>query len=168
MRILARGATCDAYNLPVKSLEAALEKIKWYALRWKIETFHKILKPGCRAEQSKLRTTDRLTKLIAAFYILSWRIFWMTMVARVNLTEPAKIAFTTMEIELLQILMGLPPAETSRDSNVGQCLMKVARLGDYLARASDPPPGNVVMWRGLSRLTDIHLGCLLAKGDVGN
>jgi hypothetical protein len=34
-------------------------------------------------------------------------------------------------------------------------LAKVARLGGYLARAKDPPPGNVVMWRGLSRFTEV-------------
>jgi hypothetical protein len=36
-------------------------------------------------------------------------------------------------------------------------LTKIARLGGYLARANDPPPGNTFMWRGLSRLTDIEL-----------
>ncbi len=41
-------------------------------------------------------------------------------------------------------------------------VIKVARLGGYLARAKDPPPGNTVMWRGLSRLTDIMLGATLA------
>jgi len=41
-------------NLPVKSLAEAKEKIQWYAMRWKIETFHKILKSGCRAEDSRL------------------------------------------------------------------------------------------------------------------
>lgn len=40
-------------------------------------------------------------------------------------------------------------------------LIKIARLGGYLARAKDPPPGNIVMWRGLSRLTDITLGAEL-------
>jgi hypothetical protein len=44
----------------------------------------------------------------------------------------------------------------------------VALLGGYLTRASDPPPGNIITWRGLSRLTDIHVGYVLAKGDVGN
>ena len=71
-------------NLPVCWLDGALEKLRWYALRWKIETFHKILKSGCRAEQSKLRTTERLSKLIAVFCILSWRVFWMTMVGRMQ------------------------------------------------------------------------------------
>ena len=40
-------------------------------------------------------------------------------------------------------------------------LTKFARLGGYLARANDPPPGNIVRGRGLARLTDIQLGLLL-------
>ena len=31
----------------------AIEKLEWYAQRWKIETFHKILKSGCKAEESR-------------------------------------------------------------------------------------------------------------------
>src|SRR3954454_13179824 len=42
-------------NLSVRSRKGALEKLAWYAMRWKIETFHKILKSGCKAEASKLR-----------------------------------------------------------------------------------------------------------------
>jgi hypothetical protein len=45
----------------------AIEKLNWYAQGWKIETFHKILKSGCRAEQSKLRTAERLVNLLATF-----------------------------------------------------------------------------------------------------
>jgi hypothetical protein len=44
-------------------------------------------------------------------------------------------------------------------------LIKVARLGGYLARTRDPPPGNTVLWRGLSRLTDIALGAKLANPE---
>jgi hypothetical protein len=40
-------------------------------------------------------------------------------------------------------------------------LTKLARLGVYPARAKDPPPRNTVMWRGLTRLTDIQLGFIL-------
>jgi len=46
-------------------------------------------------------------------------------------------------------------------------LTKIAQLGGYLARAKDPPPGTVVMWRGLSRLTDIALAASLAKRLAG-
>src|SRR3954471_20262501 len=56
-------------DLPVRSHGAAVEKLRWYALRWKIEVFHKILKSGCRAEASRLRTAERLVRLIAVFCI---------------------------------------------------------------------------------------------------
>lgn len=32
---------------------------------WKIEAFHKILKSGCKAEESRLRMADRLMNLVA-------------------------------------------------------------------------------------------------------
>ena len=41
-------------DLPVRTMKDAIEKLKWYALRWKIEVFHKILKSGCKAEDRKL------------------------------------------------------------------------------------------------------------------
>jgi hypothetical protein len=69
-------------HLPVcSSCDVAL-MLSWSALRWKIEDFHKILKSACRAEEARLRTAERLVKLIAVFCILSWRIFWMTMLTR--------------------------------------------------------------------------------------
>lgn len=65
-------------DLPITSRAQAIEKLDWYAQRWKIETFHEILKSGCRAEASRLRTAQRLTNLIAMLCILGWRIFWLT------------------------------------------------------------------------------------------
>jgi hypothetical protein len=41
-------------------------------------------------------------------------------------------------------------------------------VGGYLARTHDPPPGNIVIWRGLSRLTDIELGIMIGVELVGN
>jgi hypothetical protein len=41
--------------------------------------------------------------------------------------------------------------------------------GGYLARAHNPPPGNIVIWRGLTRLQDITFGLSIAlANDVGN
>ena len=77
-------------DLSVKSRQEAIEKLKWYALRWKIETFHKILKSGCKAEDSKLRTAQRLANLIAVFCIMSWRVFWMTMLNRSTQGSPGE------------------------------------------------------------------------------
>lgn len=89
-------------DLPVRSRKEAVEKLDWYAMRWKIELFHKILKSGCRVEDSKLRTAQRLTNIIAIFCIVSWRIFWMTMLNRVCKSCSARTALTPNEIEILQ------------------------------------------------------------------
>ncbi|MFA6303226.1 MAG: IS4 family transposase [Legionella sp.] len=147
-----------ATNLSVTSTLEAIEKLDWYALRWRIETFHKILKSGCKAESSKLRTAQRLTNLIAIFCILSWRIFWMTMINRCSPHAEPKLAFTQKEISLLDKLIKKKPKDEKQSKNLNYYLIKIARLGGYLARKSDPPPGNSVMWRGFSRLTDIATG----------
>lgn len=42
-------------DLPVRTRTEAVEKLRWYALRWKIEVFHHIPKSGCRIEESRLR-----------------------------------------------------------------------------------------------------------------
>lgn len=153
-------------NLPVRSRKDAVEKLTWYAMRWRIETFHKILKSGCRAEASKLRTAERIVKLIAMFCILSWRIFWMTMMNRVAPAAPPLVALTSVETHLLDRL--LPAVPKRRKATLSTYLIKIARLGGYLARTKDSPPGNMVMWRGLSRLTDIEIGFLLGAQVVGN
>jgi len=152
-------------NLSVISTREAIEKVYWYSLRWKIETFHKILKSGCKAESSKLRTASRLANLLAVFCILSWRIFWMTMLNRCKPKAPATLALTKKEIELLSHLM---KSKGKIQINLSNFIIKIAKLGGYLARASDPPPGNIVMWRGVSRLTDIMLGFELGRKIVGN
>ena len=154
--------------LPVRSRAEALEKLSWYAMRWKIETFHKILKSGCRAEETKLRASERIVNLIAVFCILSWRIFWMTMMNRVAPTGPPTIALTELETRVLDRLVPDRTGHQSQPASFGSCLTKIARLGGYLARAKNPPPGNTVMWRGMSRLNDIELGVLIGAGLVGN
>jgi hypothetical protein len=152
-------------NLPVKTLKSAIEKLNWYALRWKIEVFHKILKSGCKAEDSKLRSSERLANLIAIFCIIGWRVFWLTMLHRAAPDLLPAIALNPTELSLLDELVKTKPE--AGKATVSDYIIKIARLGGYLNRASDPPPGNMVMWRGMSKLNDIHLGSLLGSKTCG-
>lgn len=153
-------------DLPVTSPEEVVEKLRWYAQRWKIELFHKILKSGCRVEAARLRTAERLAKLIAVFCILSWRIFWTTMINRVAPDAPPRSVLTEAEITVIDRAVRnrttIPVEKT-----LAHYLIKVACLGGYLARARDPPPGNIVMWRGWSRLMDMVLGADLMQPKCG-
>ena len=156
-------------DLPVRTRAEAVEKINWYAMRWKIEVFHKVLKSGCKAEESKLRTAERLANLMALFCILSWRVLWLTMLNRTAPDLPPETALTATETDLLDRLISDTGNRRCRAGTLAFYLTKLARLGGYLARASDPPPGNIVIWRGLARLTDIELGAEIgAAGFVGN
>jgi hypothetical protein len=155
-------------NLPVRSRKDAVEKLAWYAMRWKIETFHKILKSGCRAEASKLRAAERIVKLIAVFCILSWRIFWITMMNRAAPNASPLVALTPLEKELVDRLVPGNSRQERPKRKLSHYLTKIARLGGYLARGKDPPPGTTVMWRGLSRLIDIELGFRMGAQLVGN
>ena len=153
-------------DLPITCLQEAAEKLDWYAMRWKIETYHKVIKSGCRAEDAKLRTAQRLTNLLAIYCIVSWRIFWLCMINRTAPHAPATLVFTDTEIQLLDHVDPKPPPTPK--NTVSDYLYAVARLGGYLSRTHDRPPGNMVLWRGFTRLMDIHLGyCAVAK-LVGN
>jgi hypothetical protein len=101
-----------------------------------------------------LRTAERLVNLIAILCILNWRIFWITMLNRSQPEASPDKAFTEVDQYLLDELLPDKPASHPAAS-LSHYIMKLARLGGYLARAHDPPPGNTVIWRGLSRLTDI-------------
>ena len=78
------------------------------------------------------------------------------------------LALTEVEIGLLDHLMRDRGQKPLRRKTLSYYLTKIARLGGYLARANDPPPGNMVMWRGLSRLTDIELGAITGAKIMGN
>ena len=90
-----------------------------------------------------------------------------------GLTMPAAaapdMALASIEIRLLDRLVADAGNRRCRSGTLSFYLIKLARLGGYLARSSDPPPGNTVIWRGLSRLTDIEIGLELGlAGNVGN
>jgi hypothetical protein len=153
-------------DLPVDCPQQAIEKLKWYAMRWKIETFHKILKSGCKAEESRLRTASRLANLISIFCIVSWRIFWMTMLNRRAPTQEPRLALTQAECHLLDRLVK-DSTNTPQQPSLARYLLKLAQLGGYLARAKDPPPGNTVIWRGMRRLIDIQIGFELNPNFCG-
>ncbi len=151
------------------TLSAAVEKLNWYALRWKQETYHKVLKSGCQAEQARLRTADRLTNLLAVLCVVGWRVFWLTMVNRASPGGPPGSVLTRAETAVLDRLAGVttPTSPAPAPGTLSWYVLRIAKLGGYLARTKDPPPGNMVLWRGLSRLTDILLGFELRTRTCG-
>jgi hypothetical protein len=46
-------------SVPTHCPEQALERLQWYARRWTIETWHRVLKSGCRIEARQFGTLER-------------------------------------------------------------------------------------------------------------
>ena len=61
----------------------------------------------------------------------------------------------------------VPGKEGSGNKTVGRFPIPLASLGGHLNRKLDAPPGNTVLWRGVARSTDIHLGYCLARRNGG-
>jgi hypothetical protein len=113
---------------------------------------------GWRTHGGFVGSRDRETN---APLTVSWRIFWMTMINRAEPKAPPARVLTKTEIRLLD---GAVRSPSGKSKTLSDYLTKLARLGGYLARAGDQPPGNTVIWRGLSRLRDIEIGAKIVEG----
>ena len=142
-------------DMPVGDLTAAAEKLYWYAMRWTIEPFPKVLKSGCGAEQSKPRTATRLTNLLAVLCVVGWRVFWLTMTSRATPDAAPEVAVTPAEIAVLDRIAGGPPEAAQR--TVSRYLVEVARYRRRWQRR--PGPGRRPLphaGRVRERRRDVH------------
>jgi len=140
---------------------AVNSQLGWYARRWSIETFFKTLKRGCKIEDIRLTTANRLTNCIALCCAVAWRISWLTILARQKPTGAPAAVFT--ETERILPDRKMPSNRKTPTRDLAFYMTAVARLGGYLDRNSDPPPGTTVIWRGFTRLSDLDEGFRAAK-----
>ena len=138
----------------LRAEEEAVRCLRWYCLRWRIEDWHRVLKTGCRIEQLGHQTAERLRRAIAIYVVIAWRILLMTLLGRESPDLPAEVLFSDLEVRTLKAYAAQhrvkPPLQ------LGQAVRLVARIGGYLGRASDPPPGHQLMWQGY---TQLHFLC---------
>ena len=86
-----------------------------------------------------------------------------------NRTSPdsrPELVFTAIEIKVLDRVERHRISRCVRRRSVSSYLICLARLGGYLDRASDSPPGNTVIWRGMARLADMVLGARIAEHET--
>lgn len=149
-------------NLTISNYEEAIEKVRWYCLRWRIEIFHKILKSGLKVENCRLQTAARLIRYLTIMSIIAWRIFFITLIARVNPDLPCVILLKEEEWKILYIKK-YKTKPTTKVPSIQEAILWIAQLGGYLGRKKDLEPGPIVIWRGWKRLFDLTNGWKLAQ-----
>ena len=55
-----------------------MERVQWYRCRWHIEVFHMVLKSGCKVEDCRLGTAERLIRYLTLCSVIAWRLYWLT------------------------------------------------------------------------------------------
>ena len=148
-------------TIDLDSREKVLQCISWYRLRWRIEDWHRVLKTGCRVEKLSHKTAERLRRAIALRLVIAWRIMLLTLLGREAPQLPATVMFTDIEIEVLK--RHARKKKLNTPLLMGEAVILVGRLGGYLGRGKDPPPGYEVLWKGYSDLQTMCMGFELAN-----
>ena len=150
-------------NLPVLSFDDACEKVRWYSLRWRIEMYFKVLKSGFRVEACRLGHAERLARYLTIMSIVAWRLFMVTLIARTDPNTPCTRFLADDEWKVLYRKTHKNRIPPKKPPCTGDVVVWIARLGGFLARKNDGPPGTITLWRGWKRLTDLTDGWILAS-----
>jgi hypothetical protein len=143
-------------TVKVQHQEAAFERLGWYARRWGIEVYHRILKSGCRVEARQLENDHRLTNALAIDLIVAWRIYYLTTLGEQTPDVPCTVYFTESEWHALSTFVTKTKTPPAAPPSLNQAVRMLAALGGHLGRKHDGHPGAEVLWRGMARLTDIE------------
>ncbi len=131
------------------------ERLSWYACRWGIEVFHKVLKSGCAIERRQLEDLDHLQRCLTLYSVIAWRVLYATLLSRVGPDLPCTALLEESEWQALYCHIQQTTVLPAQPPTLAQAVRWIAQLGGYLGRKSDGPPGVTVLWRGFQRLTDL-------------
>ena len=137
-------------TVDASSPEEAVSCLRWYCLRWRIEDWHRVLKSGCAIEEIGHKSAERLRRAIAINLVIAWRIMLMTLLGRETPEQPAEVLFTDIELEVLRAYS--KKKGLKEISLLGEATRLVARIGGYMGRTHDPPPGHQLMWEGYRKI----------------
>jgi hypothetical protein len=88
---------------PVKTLKMASRVVRWYALRWGIECWHKVLKVVCRVESRQMKSAAALERALALDMIIASRVLLLSRLGKEHPDLPAELFYTAEELEILSV-----------------------------------------------------------------
>ena len=106
-----------------------------------------MLKSGCEIEERQLQTWERMEVLLSIYSVIAWKVLELRELARGDESVDPEILLSDAERAVLETKF----PELHEQSGKAYAV-HVAKLGGYLDRGSDPPPGWETMWKGLQKL----------------
>ena len=135
---------------PIPTLKMARRLVRWYALRWGIECWHKVLKVVCGVERRQMKSATALERALAFDMMIASRVLLLTRLGKKHPDLPAAPFYTPDELEVLAVKKGESARfKASAKLTILQANILTAMLGGFWGRASDGPPGAQVLSEGL-------------------
>ncbi|MGA9206775.1 MAG: IS4 family transposase [Terriglobales bacterium] len=143
-------------SLPIATAEEVAAVIQYYCVRWMMEILFRTLKSGCRVEERRFETMDRLFLCVAVYLIVSWRTLFVCRMGRSLPDVSCEVIFEPAEWKSAWrvVRRSRPP---TRPPKLRDMVRLVAQLGGYVNRSRKDEPGPQTVWLGLQRLHDITL-----------
>jgi hypothetical protein len=149
---------------PVDTVHQCSGVVEGYKLRWRIEDYHLVLKSGCHAEKTQLKTAERIMNLLPFLCFVAVRILALRDHARAEPHAPCTVVLDAEEWPVLwSYVHGCAPPRGHPPPTLQEAVLMIGRLGGHLGRAGDGMPGVRSLWRGMYDLELILIGYRLAR-----
>jgi len=153
-------------TLPITTLDDVQRIIDYYRARWIIEVFFRTLKTGCRVEEIQLETTARIKRCLAFYYIIAWRVIYLTYLNRTCPKLPCTAVFDDSEWKSVWRVVtkkSLP----KKPPMLSEFMQLLTQLGGYNNRATEAPPEPQPLWVGIRRMIDFAIAWLAFGPGAG-
>ena len=142
---------------PIETFEDAKLVVAGYAMRWRIEEFHRTWKSGgCNVEETQLRHPDSVKLWATILAAVATRIERLKYLARTQPELPATTEFDASELEAIRLLKRRHDASAAIPSaaqmTIGEATRFIAAIGGHLGRPSDGHAGSTTIGRGLDHV----------------
>lgn len=149
----------------VDTLEQAIQIVKWYAQRWWIELFFRLIKKsGFQLESSELETGYALRKLGILTMEVAVQVLQLKQAREGDQSIPIEAVFSPAEIECLEAISPRWNGNTEKQKNpfpkrtLPWAAWLISRMGGWKGYKNNRPPGVLTIRRGLDHFNLIFIG----------
>lgn len=134
---------------PCATFADACAVVAIYTHRWLIEEVHLVLKSGCKIEHLRLRTAQRIEKMVALYTPVALILLQLREWSRQDPQAPCTVVLDAQAWPVLYAAVHHRPAPPDMATpTVLEATLWIGRLGGHLGRKGDGLPGIRVLWYG--------------------
>ena len=152
---------------PVSSSEQALQVVRYYELRWRIEEYHKAWKSGVGVERQRLQSKENLERMLVLTAFVAVRLLQLREQLGAAAAQESSCE-TALSRDEWQVLWWAAQGRQrqplpSEAPSMHWAYLAVAKLGGFTDTKRTGRAGWDTLWRGWLRLQERVRGFVMAK-----